>query len=423
MNANRDYSTIKMKDIRLKAELAKTVCTKSKLGESFVKIARSCGISETQVVEILAQKAELTSNEIRAIHQLKENGLSLPEISDEFGVDLSCLRKFLQKTQLPSGNQSRVLALRNKGRNYSEFSRDDEDILCPPKRTVLTELKLHEASVKKGKSAILTKPVSVMLSERPFVQPKHIYSYRQSTDQLFCTQLQNGSVKAVHLASFIFKIFSSWCELPSGDLVITGGQQLSTDVKLITRKRDFSVTSRAQMLAPRYCHFSIHCYGHLYVLGGYNGRASLSECERFSISKNRWETLDPLPTPSRCLSAVVIGLHLYALGGSVGADKYLDCIQKLNFEQLTWELLELKLPAPCLCIACFQVGAEQDKAYFVINKELYSFLPSEGQITSIKSLDNQISSRYGPSYYSDGMLYSSSTFGAAHSNELGNCYP
>jgi hypothetical protein len=67
------------------------------------------------------------------------------------------------------------------------------------------------------------------------------------------------------------------------------------------------------------------------------------------------------------------GSSLYALGGSIGI-YYLDTVQKLSLDSLTWELMQLKLPQAACDFACFKTDTQ---VYLVIKKTLYSFTPLE----------------------------------------------
>jgi hypothetical protein len=64
----------------------------------------------------------------------------------------------------------------------------------------------------------------------------------------------------------------------------------------------------------------------------------LSECERYACAENRWETLPPLPRACYGASGLVVESSLYALGGYDYS--FLDLVQKLSLESLTWELMQ-----------------------------------------------------------------------------------
>jgi hypothetical protein len=112
------------------------------------------------------------------------------------------------------------------------------------------------------------------------------------------------------------------------------------------------------------------------------------------------------------MSGVVMEGSLYALGGYY--QDYLDLIQRLSLSRLTWEVMQLRLPHADQCIACFQ---HNNKVYFVVNKTLYSLKT----LQALKPLPKNIHSYGGPSYYSRGTLYcSTSRGGAAERVEIGS---
>jgi hypothetical protein len=198
--------------------------------------------------------------------------------------------------------------------------------------------------------------------------------------------------------------------VPGGSLLITGGEDEDDEAVTDVMKIDvgtFEVSPQPRMLTPRYDHAAVYHTPHLYVLGGENN-SILSECERYLCAKNRWEALPPLPQACSQTSGVVIESGLYALGGS-DESSFLDLVQKLSLESLTWELLQFRLPFVGYAIPCFKL--RDTEVYLVVNKTLCSFTGLE--VRSLKSLTENISSCYGASYYHRGTLYCSSYEGVA----------
>jgi hypothetical protein len=108
--------------------------------------------------------------------------------------------------------------------------------------------------------------------------------------------------------------------------------------------RTLAVTQRPPMHTARIDHTAVYYNRHVYVVGGKDGAQLLGECERYVCAKDRLENIPPLPrTRARMGAAVVLG-SLYAMGGSKGIFDDFDSIQRLNFETLTWELLDFSLP-------------------------------------------------------------------------------
>jgi hypothetical protein len=198
--------------------------------------------------------------------------------------------------------------------------------------------------------------------------------------------------------------------VPGGSLLITGGGypvEVREVVRIDTRK-EFAVAHCAPMLIPRMAHAAVYHTPHLYILGGRNGRC-LSECERYVCAENRWEALPPLPRACSHTTGVVIESSLYALGGDDGS--FVDLVQKLSLESLTWELMQFRLPFAGCGIPCFKL--RDTEVYLVVNQTLCSFTSFE--VHPIKTLTEDIKSWYGVSYYRRGTLYCSSHMGRVRS--------
>jgi hypothetical protein len=246
--------------------------------------------------------------------------------------------------------------------------------------------------------------------------PTFIYSYSYDTDQLHRTSLVTGDHSSHRVPSYTFKGGCCWSEVPGGSLLITGGGSptVSEVVRIDTRK-EFAVAHCAPMLTPRLAHAAVYHTPHLYTLGGWSGDTELSECERYVCAENRWEALPPLPRSCRYASGVVVESSLYALGGYDGSS-YLDLMQKLSLESLTWELMHFRLPFAGGCIPCFQL--RDTEVYLVVNKTLYSFTALEVQ--PLKTLTEDFQCFGGASYYRRGTLYCSNYDGGVCSLEIGS---
>mmetsp|Transcript_8264 Transcript_8264/g.16299 ORF Transcript_8264/g.16299 Transcript_8264/m.16299 type:complete len:122 (-) Transcript_8264:238-603(-) len=99
------------------------------------------------------------------------------------------------------------------------------------------------------------------------------------------------------------------------------------------------------MLDERAGHGSVYDNNYLYAIGGCNFAGNMIECERMSMSEDRWEPLKPLP--QKCNSGSVVVLKeiqcLYILGG-YNRDP-LDLIQRLNLVVLEWDIMPIRLPS------------------------------------------------------------------------------
>jgi hypothetical protein len=161
--------------------------------------------------------------------------------------------------------------------------------------------------------------------------------------------------------------------------------------------RECAVSSQPPMHTARFSHAAVYHSQYLYAIGGFGPSRCLSECERYSCAESRWEVLPALPVVGGGgMSAVEVENSLYVLGGYT--DIYLDTVQMLSLDSLTWELMQLKLPKAASFVPLFKIGTQ---VYLVIWPALYSFTPL--QIKPINTLDKGINC--SASYYSRGTLY------------------
>jgi hypothetical protein len=108
-----------------------------------------------------------------------------------------------------------------------------------------------------------------------------------------------------------------------------------------------------------------------------------------------------LPRACSSTSGVVVESCLYALGGH-DDESYLDLVQNLSLESLTWELMQFRLSFSGICIPCFKL--RDTEVYLVVNQTLCSFTAFEVRL--LKTLTKHIQSKFGASYYHRGTLYS-----------------
>jgi hypothetical protein len=248
--------------------------------------------------------------------------------------------------------------------------------------------------------------------------PSFIYSYNPKNNHLHRTSLVTGKHSSHRVTSYTFKFGCYLSEVPGGSLLITGGIDEDNrgvrEVVRIDTRREFAVAHCPPMLTPRADHPAVYHPPHLYILGGWNDDSFLSECERYVYAENRWEALPPLPRACCQTSGVVVENSLYALGGNIGS--YLDVVQKLSLESLTWGLMQFRLPFSGCGIPCFKL--RDTEVYLVVKKTLCSFTAIE--VRPLKTLTNDIRSWFGASYYHRGTLYCSSDLGRVRSYEIGS---
>lgn len=228
------------------------------------------------------------------------------------------------------------------------------------------------------------------------------YSYSFSR-QLHVINFSSNSSLTHFINSVKFEAESSWCEVPGSRLFFTGGPSSFT----LDVLREFAISNKPPMLCARRRSHSSVCHNpYLYVIGGHDGSQWMEACERYSFQDNQWEVLPPLPTACYYSSAIVVEDAVYVLGGLGGMCKeYLNIIQKLCLQGMTWEVLQLKLPQTVCAIPCFKTNQDSRQVYFVLESRLYSFQPLAESLHEVKRLPRSIRSWLGPCYYSGGTLY------------------
>jgi lambda repressor-like predicted transcriptional regulator len=339
------------------------VCHYSKRGNSLSQISQITGLSIDQVKQILRNVTGLTSEQQSIIFDLKQEGRSLEQISQEVGVELDVLLLFLPQDLEP----------------------DDYPTFVPTAS--------HPTQLGSSTSEYHGEPAQS--------NPQFIYSYTGGTDQLFRTNLLTGEQSSHQVPNHVFKISCRWSELPGGTLLITGGcegNKALEEVVEIDTLRECAVTAQPSMLTARHSHAVVHDAQYVYVLAGILHERYMKRCERFVCVERRWEVLPALPVACSEMSAVQLDHSLYVLGGY--ADGFLDAVQTLRLDSLTWELMQLTLPHRDYLIPCFKRDTE---VFLLLNKTPYSFTPL--QIKAVKSVPQTCMSF--TSYYSRGTLYTS----------------
>jgi hypothetical protein len=360
-------------------------------------------------------KDDLPQHFLEAIHKLVQLGASHQAISSALGLKLKVVQQLLAKDL----SQVTTVTISEKSKNQQV----QPSMLMTSPVIVLDGNYYEQSRFESDPSMLREMPnpkKEAMISEIRRLQvpqvyevPTFIYSYTTCTDQLHRTNLVTG-VHSSHHVLFQFMSGCCWTEVLGGSLIITGGgYPIVRDVVRIDVRREFAVSEQPPMLTPRNWHATVYHF-HLYVLGGFIGRRNMSECERYVCADNRWDALPPLPTACWGSSGVVVENSLYALGGS--DVWYLDLVQKLSLESLTWELMQLRLPYEGYDIPCFKM--RDAEVYLVVKKTLCSFTAL--QVRPLKTLTEDICSLHGASYYRRGTLYCSYDQGTALSKKIGS---
>jgi len=337
-----------------KLSLRDSVCEKCLSGLAISEVAEACTISEDEVMNMLASKSALTVDEVRHVLGMRDKGKSLKQISEDCKVSAETLVEFLPSSY-----------------GAQEIEAGHEHIAA----------RFHPS----------------------------FYSYYSRTSELYKTTLSTGGSLCCRLPSYIFHQGCVWWE-HLGCLYFTGGKNYNDFVSILT-SREYAVLQLPEMNSARADHGLIYHRGCLYAIGGYYQR-NLYECERFDFAANQWEAVSRLPKACHGLSLFVVEETncLYAVGG-FDSEAFFNCFQRLSLKCMAWDVMKLKLPFKEFRIANFKL--EESQVYLVLKGTLWVFNPLSATISEVKTLDEHISSVFGPSYYYGGYLYCTNFLGPA----------
>jgi hypothetical protein len=286
--------------------LLKLIITKSKQGHSIGQISELTGLTIDQMMETLAQATGLTPADLSIIFHMKQRGLSLDQIRQEYGVELEVLEQFLRHgIRETVGTQ--IDALADQGKGPYEIGR----MLGINERAVLAyalegESKTNSEDSERAPTYSRSPPTTTEETtqptktlSKPQQTPTFLYCCQWNTNKLCMVNLLTG-VKSCHeVPSYQFKGGCRWSELPGGSLLITGGggYYAVRDVEKIDTLREYAVLHQPPMLTTRRSHAAVYHSQYVYALGE-------SECERYSCALSRWEVLPSLPEAGWYMSAV-----------------------------------------------------------------------------------------------------------------------
>jgi hypothetical protein len=348
------------------------------------------------VKESLGQATGLSPEELDIIFNMKQRGLTLEQISQEFGVELEVLKQFLPIRETV---ETQIDALADQDKGPYEISPGERAY------TPGSDCKANSRSAPTTtEEAREPQPKTLPRPEHSHT-PTFFYCCQMSSNKLHRANLLTGEQSCHRVPSYQFKDGFRWSQLPGGSLLITGGRYSGVrEVVKIHTLREWAVSYQPPMHTGRRNHAAVYHYQYVYVLGGCSVWY-LSECERYSCAESRWEELPALPVAGEGMSAVEGENSLYALGGlALTGRRYLDTVQMLSLDSLTWKLMKLKLPQADYRFPYFKIDTE---VYLGIKKTLYSFTPL--QVKAVKTLPQSIDCF--SSYYSRGTLYYESGYG------------
>jgi hypothetical protein len=331
----------------------------NKLGHSLSQISELTGLTSDEVKERLGQATGLTPEALSSILHMKQRGLSLELISQELDVELGVLEQFLPPV------------IKKTVETHALADQDPYEISLSQRAYTLSSpdhCKTYSRSPTTTEEAKHpSQPITATLNPQHSHTPTFLYSGHWEFNWLERVNLLTGEESYHHEEPrFQFKEACRLSELPGGRLLLTGGTWEGVrEVMKIDTLREYAVSSQPPMHTARRSHAAVYHSQYLYVLGGLYKRC-LSKCERYSCSQSRWEVLPALPVADYGMSAVEVENSLYVLRGRTSI--YLDNVQKLSLDSLTWDLMQLKLPRAACYFPCFKTDSQ---VYLVSRGTLY----------------------------------------------------
>mmetsp|Transcript_18880 Transcript_18880/g.34175 ORF Transcript_18880/g.34175 Transcript_18880/m.34175 type:complete len:310 (-) Transcript_18880:520-1449(-) len=280
---------------------AHLVCRRSKEGMSLPEIADLLEIEVDEVIELIALKTGLTHENVRIVLRLHRKGFSFKQISEDYLVSAEQLAEFLSNKSTSSTPAYRAHSFDIGSSASREPSSSSTFSFGNSKKSEFTwSLGTTESHAKTSSS--------FTNADKGIGNPKFIYSTKFRTNNLYRLNLSTHALTKHKLAGYLFKDGLAWCEGPEGVIYISGGSDSSylppyPNLDCIDTMRDFAVTPKPDMLHARYSHRIAYHIGFIYAIGGWN-ESEMSECERFNLSENRWESVESLP--QRCYSFSMI---------------------------------------------------------------------------------------------------------------------
>ena len=207
-----------------------------------------------------------------------------------------------------------------------------------------------------------------------------------------------------------FKSFASWCKLPSGHIMMTGGlaQKDGTHYSNEACLLD-SVSKRVRTLPAmrkaRCRHGSLYFKNFVYVFGGYCDEY-LKSCELFSLKEQSWTALPDLKDARDCVTAAAWKERIYIVGYSSNKIEVLDVSTGNLFVMpvvMRMGIMNLLIPKHCAL-----VGIENGEMTIVMESEVLK-INIDSRVMKAQKLPSKLDkSWYSPcpsTTLKNGMVY------------------
>ena len=188
-----------------------------------------------------------------------------------------------------------------------------------------------------------------------------------------------------------FKNYSSAVNVNNSKILLIGGG--FSDEILEFDKNDLSLKKKNNMLKKRTEHCTLFINGFIYILGGYDKKETkfLKSCEIFDFDNNKFLLMEDMKIAKCGFSASFLNGDIYTIGGFDG-QKRLDCIEKYNLVNNTWEMLTIKLQEGLTNTAALTInqtililGGGNEKGF---SKQIFEINFEKGEIKKKSEMKN-----------------------------------
>ena len=210
----------------------------------------------------------------------------------------------------------------------------------------------------------LDQALEINLSSQPKGRSTSLYYFKPRTNKVFefDAALEEMRTKMLN-TSFVFKDFAAWCELPSGEVVYSGGWNndiYSNEVVIYTPMLS-QIQYAPRMHMGRSQHSLTYHDGYVYCFGGATFTDETNCCERWRLGSTSWDVMSSMKTAKSRLSSCSMGNKIYIAG-----DTEVECYDPATD---TFETLPVKLEfggIPCLI-------SKNDSILIMRNNSLYEY--------------------------------------------------
>jgi hypothetical protein len=215
---------------------------------------------------------------------MKQRGLTLELISQEFDVELEVLKHLPQVIK----KAHRTHALADQGKGPYEISLGERAYTLDSPDHCRTYNGLAPTTTEETEQP----PQPSEMLSKPQDTPTYFYCCKYNLNKLGRVNLLTGELSCHQVPGYLFKELCRWSELPGGSLLITGGCPAVREVVKIGTLREYAVSSQPHMHTGRHEHAAVYFSQYLYVLAGNYIDRYLRERERYSCARESMGSAD-----------------------------------------------------------------------------------------------------------------------------------